>query len=389
MIWLIVIIPVLIAICAKFFLRLDICWKEFAIQVVAGIAAVSLIWAIGSFVNTSDVETWNGGVISKAVDRERCYTNMVMPRVCSRSYDCNCYTVCTPTTDSKGNVTGQSCTTHCDTCYRYKWEQDWNVKTSLGNYTISRVDSQGANEPARYTSVNVGDPVSKNANYQNWLKASKDTLFKDAASIAEKYADRLPAYPNKIYDYYRVNRAVQVGVRLPQANVWNEEISKALVQLGPKKEMNLVFVFANNVDNDYPYAVRYHWDGLKKNDMVVFVGLRNNVITWSETLSWSKNPAVEVRAREYMNAFVGKNINELKPVDTVQAIKYIADKDFERRPMEDFEYLRGDIKPPLWLVIFAIVFAIGSGVGLSILFHRNELFPKSTSSYNSYRRYYS
>ncbi len=383
MIWLIVIIPVLIAICAKFFLRLDICWKEFAIQVVAGIVAVSLIWGIGSFVNTSDIETWNGGVISKEIDRERCYTNMPMPRVCSRSYDCNCYTVCTPTTNSKGNVTGQSCTTHCDTCYRYKWEQDWNVKTSLGGYTISRVDSQGANEPARWTSVNIGDPVSKNARYQNWLKASKDTLFKDAASIAEKYADRLPAYPNKIFDYYRVNRAVQVGVRLPKADVWNEEISKALVQLGPKKEMNLVFVFANNVDNDYPYAVRYHWDGLKKNDMVVFVGMRNNVITWTETLSWSKNPAVEVRAREYMNAFVGKNINELNPVDTVQAIKYIADKDFERRPMKDFEYLRGDIKPPMWLLIFAIVFAIGSGIGLSILFHKNELFPE-----NKYRRYY-
>lgn len=384
MLFLIVLIPVAIACIAKFALKFDICWKEFALQIVAGVVAVSLIWCIGFFSKAGDQEILNGAVTGKNVAYERCYTNMVA-RVCRNSYDCNCYTVCTPTTDSKGNVTGQSCTTYCDTCYRYPWEKNYDVQTSIGNYTISRVDDQGRNMPARFSRVQVGDPAARTHNYQNWVKAASNSLFRDSAAAAERYEGRLPTYPIRIYDYYNVDRFVQVGTRLSNARQWNAQISRANSVLGPRKQMNLIIVVANNVDTDYAYALRYHWTGLKKNDAVVFIGTRNNVVSWVEVLSWSKNPAYEVRTREYLTQFNGLPVTSIQPAAFTEQLKQIGLANFERRPMKDFEYLRGDITPPTWLIWLSIIFSVILGVGLSILFHKNEVFYNQTQS--TFRRF--
>ena len=40
----------------------------------------------------------------------------------------------------------------------HDYDIDWDVKTTLGTFTISRIDRQGLSEPARWTSVKVGDP---------------------------------------------------------------------------------------------------------------------------------------------------------------------------------------------------------------------------------------
>lgn len=391
----IVLIPVALSLAAKFLLRWDISWLEFAAQAVVGIVALSLIWAVGSMGKTADREVLNGAVISKAVDRERCYTNMPMPRVCSRSYDCNCYTVCTPTTDGKGNVTGQSCQTYCDTCYRYPWEQDWKVNTNISSpFTISRVDSQGAQEPPRYTRVNIGDPVSVTQRFKNWVKASSGTLFRDADSGLERYADLLPEYPITITDYYHIDRIVTPNVRLKNEKVWNETLSKKLATLGPKREINAVFVFIEGQSGDYAYALRRKWDGFKQNDAVVIIGLQKGALDWVEVMSWSKNPLFDLQMRQAIEAYKGKSISEIAPQEVMDSFERVALASFERRPMEDFEYLKGDIKPPAWLVWTSIIFAILIGGGTSYLFHRYDLDEalfnrRSRSRYSSpFNRYY-
>lgn len=380
MIWLIILIPITIALIAKFALKLDICWKEFAIQICAGVLAVSLIWVGGYFSKTGDREVWNGAVTSKSVAFERCYKDMFAPRVCRNSYSCNCHQVCTTTYDSKGNAS-QSCHTECDTCYRFPWEKDYEVKSNVGNFTISRIDDQGRGTPPRWTQVRVGDPTSTTHNYQNWVKAASGTLFRDAESTMMKYEGKLPDYPIQIYDYYNINRLVTVGTRLPNAQRWNTEISKTLSVVGPTRQMNLIVVVANNVDPDYAYALRRHWEGFKKNDAVVFIGIRNNNVAWVEVLSWSKDAGFDVQTRAYLSTFVGQNITTLNPQVVVGQIGEIAKKRFERRPMKDFEYLRGDIDPPSWLLWTSIIFSIIMGVGLSIFFHKNELFPGNNSRY--------
>ena len=389
----IVLIPVAISLAAKFLLRWDISWLEFGAQVLIGLASLSLIWAIGNMGKTADREIWNGAVTSKAVERERCYTNMPMPSVCSNRYDCNCVTVCTPQYDSRGNMTGQSCTTTCDTCYRYRWEQDWNVNSTLGQYEISRVDSQGAQEPPRYSQVRVGDPVSDTRSFKNWVKASAGTLFRDADSGLETYKALLPEYPGRIFDYYRIDRIVTPNVRLSNELTWNDLLARKLATLGAAREINAIFVFVEGQPRDYAYAVRRKWEGFKQNDAVIVVGLQRGNVQWVEVMSWSKNPLFDYQMRRAMEAYVGKPINQVPPQDVMNVFEQTALSSFERRPMEEFEYLKGDIKPPSWLMWLSIIVAIGIGGGSSYAFHRFDLDAailnrRTPNRYNRYNRYY-
>ena len=365
----IVLIPIAILLAAKFVLKWDITWLEWGVSVVLSLLVLALIWYGGRTAAAGDREVWNGAVVSKDVDYYTCPTNTSNP--CQNGYSCNCYTICTSSTDSKGNVT-QSCTTHCDTCYRYPWEQDWQVKTTLGQYTISRVDAQGASEPPRWTRTEPGDPVADLRPYKNWVKASSGTLFRDSATAAERFARILPRYPETIFDYYRIDRVVTPNVRLPNEAQWNLELGRMLATVGPKRQVNMVLVVVD-APRDYARALRYHWQGFKKNDAIVIVGVSGGVVRWAEVMSWSKNPGFDIKARQLIEAYQGQPIAALDPPAVSQALGGIAMSDFQRRPMEEFEYLKGDIPPPGWLIWLAVIAAIVLGVGSAVMFHQNDL----------------
>lgn len=367
----IAIIPFAIPLLAKFVLRLEISWLEWAVQAALVFFLVWGIWALGRASVGGDVEVWNGAVTRKEAVTFRCPTNTMNP--CKNGYDCNCYDVCTPTTDAKGNVTGQSCTTYCDTCYRYPWERDWKVHNTLRSpYEISRIDAQGANEPPRWTAVQVGEGVSITKPFKNWLGAASDSLFREAAPSAEGYAELLPDYPSKVIDYYRVDRVITPNVRLANEAQWNLELGKALGVVGPKKEVNAIYVFVDS-DRAYAPALRYHWKGFKQNDAVVVIGVRAGTIEWAEVMSWSKNALFDVEMRNWLETYKGLPITALDPRTAANALVAYSMKSFERRPMEEFEYLKDDIPVPGWLIWTASILALLLSAGATYLFHRVDL----------------
>lgn len=366
-----VLIPIVIPLVAKFILRWDISWLEWGVIAVVCTLLLAGLWWGTKLSAAGDREVWNGAITSKVIDRERCYTNMAA-RVCRNSYDCNCYTVCTPTTDSKGNVTGQSCTEYCDTCYRYAWEQDFDANSTLGRYTISRVDSQGRNTPPRWTRIKVGDPVSKTSAYDNWVAASAGTVFRDSKAQAERFEALMPVYPIAIFDYYRIDRIVTPNVRLANEAQWNAELSKMLSTVGPRRQMNMIVVFVN-APREYATGLRYHWKGFKKNDAVVVVGVQGGLVTWSQTMSWSKNASFDIEMRQLFDPYIGQPIANLNPALVMPAAGAIAQRSFVRRTMEEFEYLKADIPPPVWLIWTEIILGLLLGGGASYLFHRVDL----------------
>lgn len=382
----IVLIPVIIPLLAKFVLRLDISWLEWIVAVFACSLVLAAMWYGGRAAVGGDHEVLSGRVTAKSVDRYRCPTNTMNP--CQNGYSCNCVTTCTSSTDSKGNVS-QSCTTHCDTCYVYPWEQDWRVASTLQNYTIRRVDAQGAVEPRRWSIVQQGDPVAMTHPYKNWVKASANTLFREGKAGADTYAKILPDYPIRIYDYWRIDRVVTPNVAVPNKTAWNRELSKMLSTVGPAKQVNVVVVFVN-APRDYARTLRYHWEGFKKNDAVVVVGVQGGLVSWTEAMSWSKNPAFDIEVRNLIDNYRGQPLAALEPQRVVPAIGQIAMKEFVRRPMEEFEYLKGDIPPPRWLIWLCTILAVLLGCGSAYLFHRvdldAELLNLNKRGYD--RRYY-
>src|ERR1035437_3569821 len=309
------------------------------VAVSAMIAGASFIIAvitlsIGMFAETADTEVWNGKVTSKEKEQVSC----------SHSYSCNCRSV----QSCSGSGKDRSCTssTQCDTCYEHNHDFDWVVHTTIGGKEIDRIDRQGVSEPPRWTSVKTNDPVADTHTFTNYVKAAKNNVLNREGT---KISYAMPTYPANIYDYYNIDRAVTADNAVSNLKAWDAEISKALIDLGTTKQVNLVLVFTKN-PQDYSEQLNAVWLGGKKNDVIVVIGTKDGkTAEWVNVLSWTKREDFKVELRDAIMA------QELTPVGTVQVIASNIAKKFERRHMAEFEYLKYDIEPSEGFVIASFI----------------------------------
>lgn len=313
-----------------------------AVTAFASLVIAAFTLSVGMFAETADTEILNGKVTGKERDQVSC----------SHSYDCNCKQVQSCT----GSGSTRSCSTsqQCDTCYEHSNDYDWDVHTTLGTKNISRIDRQGVVEPPRWTSVKTNDPVAVTHTFINYVKAAKNNVLNRQGT---KISYALPTYPVGVYDYYNIDRAVSVDNAMPDLNVWSREISKSLIDLGPAKQVNVVIVFTKN-PQDYSEQLNAAWQSGKKNDVVVVIGTKDGTTAeWVDVLSWTKREDFKVELRDSIKA------QKLTPVGTVQVIASSINKNFERRHMAEFEYLKYDIEPSEGFVIASfILFFLPLGV---------------------------
>jgi hypothetical protein len=307
-----------------------------AATLIPGFIAL-MVMAGGWYANVRDVNVVNGFVTSKTKDWVSC----------SHAYPCRC------------RKSGKS--TVCDTCYLHTNDWDWVLHTNIKrNIVIDRVDMQGVREPGRYTKAQVGDAVALTDSYINYLKASEHSLFNDS-KLLNKYRERVPDYPSKVYDYHYVDRVLLDKVDLPDAKVWNQALADTVKELGSKHQVNTVVIFTSVPEQDYYNAVRQKWLGGKKNDVILIVGTPNFPdIAWVRVLSWTDNELFKVELQD--------DVYDLKKITTPEAVMaqlhdHIT-KNFVRKEMKDFEYLKDEVSPePQWYVI-AILLAVASCLGI-------------------------
>lgn len=355
-------IPLLLILANMILGRNKVTFKEFLLQmgIQACIAGVSC--AVVYYSNTSDVEIHNGRVASKSREKVSC----------SHSYRCNCHDVCT------GSGKDEHCTEHCDTCYEHSYDVDWPVVTTNGEQMeIDRVDRQGVSEPPRWTSVVVGEPTALQHSYTNYIKASPDTLFRQQG-LVEQYKTQLPEYPGGVYDYYRLDRLVQVGTNVLDAPLWNRDLSELNGDLGRLKEVNAVVVLVDNKPREYFSALEQHWMGGKKNDVVLVISLSSSTIQWADVLAWTDYPLFKVKLRDDVLE-VGTLLRE--PI--LKAMYKNIQTHFVRKSMKDFEYLQASITPTTGQWIGALIFGIIACIATSFFVVNNDVFGEE--GYRFYR----
>lgn len=296
--------------------------------VIPGFVALAVMLG-GWYANVRDVNVLNGFVTSKAKE----WTS------CEHSYPCRCH------------KSGKS--TVCSTCYLHANDWNWALHTSIKRTVlIDRVDMQGNQEPKRFTRAQVGDPVSLTESYINYLKASEHSLFNDS-KLLNKYSDRVPEYPSKVYDYHYVDRVITDKVALPDQDKWNQALADMVKTLGEKYQVNTIVIFTSVDQQDYYNAVRQKWLGGKKNDVILIVGTPNYPdITWVRVLSWTDNELFKVELQDDVY-----NLRKITTPDAVltQMHDHIA-KNYVRKEMKDFEYLKDEVSPePEWYVIAVII----------------------------------
>lgn len=333
--------------CAKWYGKGEFSWEEIAITFFGIFLLSWALLAAGTYTSLSDTLVVNGQVTGKAKVRVSC----------RHSYKCHCYTTCSGT----GNQ--RSCTEHCSTCYDHSFDNDWEVYTTVGNHDIDTVDRQGLIEPPRWSRTVIGEPAHNTKMYVNYIKGAPESLFNKVLLVQNKYP--IPEYPNHIYDYYRINRVVEVAVQVNPAvkAELNARLNLMLRQLGASKEVNVVPVFTS-YDSNFARALEAAWLGGKKNDIVIVVGLnKDQTINWTYVFSWSKKSVVNYEIK-----------NSIDELDIIDPTKYTAlvetaiKKSFVRRPMSDFEYLEEAIVPPTWCIVLALVLAFFGALGAGIFF---------------------
>lgn len=310
---------------------------------------------------------------------------------CSHSYSCNCYTTCS------GSGQNRTCTRRCSTCYEHSHDVDWRVYTTVGNLEIARVNRQGTKEPKRWTDVVINEPAASYDSYINYIKASPGSLFSmnQMESDKTKYGNLIPTYP-KIFDYYRVNRVLQMGVNYPEAAVLNSALNDALRHLGAKKQVNIVVVFANTNDPKYRFALERAWVGGKKNDVIVVIGMEKNAtLLWTDVITFGKNSG-----NEYLAVVLRDEIRDLAKRQQLSHAPLLADSivstitaHFKRKQMEDFKYLQEDYSPSIGSIWGFIIFQLVLLTGMTIFFYnyeidggyvRNHRFPTIRRRHGSY-----
>jgi hypothetical protein len=349
-------IPVAIAFGSKLLWPRDITFAEMGGVFAIGSIIPIIVYALGMASQTADREVINGQVVNKAREQVSC----------EHSYQCHCH----PVRSCSGSGKNRSCstTTQCDTCYEHSFDISWRVYSNINEtYSISRIDRQGLGQPPRWTQVNAGDPVSTTQSFTNYVKAVPESLFH--ANLTHKHDTMIPPYPLNIYDYYKIDRAISVGVQVPDLKQWDVDISNILRTLGPSKQANVIVLFVNTADESYLHALEGKWIGGKKNDIIVIIGTTQYPkIDWVAVSSWTDKALFKVQLRD--DIFALQNIDREK---IIQAIQVNTAKTFERKHMKDFEYLKYKIEPPDWVLTLAIVLSIVASLIASYVFSKNDV----------------
>lgn len=355
-------IPFLIAAVA-FVLDKKITWKEFLVQVAVQLVVIGLYGVCIYEYRLADTEILNGTVAKK-------WTETVH---CRHGYPCNCHEVCS------GSGKNKSCYTHCDTCYVHLYDRDWDLTSTTGReWSIDTIDSQGLQEPPRWSKVVVGEGTAETHSYTNYVLASPDSLFRLQGVDLKPYESTIPTYPSQVYDYYRLNRFLPVDTAFPDVDQWNTQLSLLNGRLGPIKQANVVIVVVKGMYRDYFNALRVKWVGGKKNDIVIVFGTNDqHQIVWDDIMAWTdKQDFIVVLKDDLMKVGV---LDRQKVLETIEKDVPL----FVRKPMSDYSYLRYLLKPTEVELVIGLIIGILLAVGLAYWMDQEDLF--GDQGYNRYR----
>jgi hypothetical protein len=348
---LILLVPTIVLMVSFFLFKNKYTLKEVFIQFGSQALICLIILLITFNWNLMDSEIWNGQAIGKKSERVHC----------RHSYTCNCRTI----------SCGKDCETIvCDTCYEHSYDIDWNIYTNIDiTFRIETIDRQGLKEPPRWTQVNIGDPVCDKKMYVNYIKSNPDNL-QIQKGMAKKYKNKLFDYPNKIYDYYHLNRILNIAqCNKIDINVWNNELEKILSVLGPVKKCNVILIFVRNEPTEYYYALQEHWINGKKNDIIILTSIDNNdIIQWCKVMTLTQYDSVRTKIRDDFMA-----MGEINKDKIFKSINDNISCCYKHKDIKDYKYMSENRALSTGQLIFLFISSLILSIGLSIYFVKNDI----------------
>ncbi len=341
------------------------------VEWAAGSAAAFLVAGIVHLVSfhsqTSDSEVWSGKLVrarhepawlegyDEPVYSDVPYTDSQGKRRTRRER-----TGWRPTTRWHSN--SWSCSSNIDTGYSTSqwqfdtWVKQWgNIKPTAGDRSTSEHNSHmisgDPHDYLTYCPETIVEPVHKTVGVTNRIIAAKSVF--NFIKLTPEQRKMVFDYP-VINDPFSSNRVMGQAKNTVSVKDWDCMNSR----LGPTKKVNLILIGFESSDMFMAELQRSHWNGGKKNDLVLCYGPG-----WSKVFGWSDS---DILKKDLETILLEGNVSNL----TVPRIEQAVQAGYERTNWHKFDHLMVEPNTNTWWMFWIAI--IVTQVTLYAYFHSNQ-----------------
>ena len=217
-------------------------------------------------------------------------------------------------------------------------------------------------------------PVTWTHLYQNKVKASSYSIFKYGNMSEEKIKE------NKLFDYPEIKNNDQnpiLGFNATDTDI--DAVRYLNGYRGPKNQIHVFILCFNNPSLEVAEMQKAYWQGGNKNEFVVCLGVKNNTVIWCNPFSWSDEPMLEVKTRDYFIKHPDINFK-----DYAEWLDTQIDKNWHRKEFNDFNYLSIELSIGWYIAILIIILCYNVGISYWVITNEFTLDKPS----GKYGRYY-
>lgn len=217
-------------------------------------------------------------------------------------------------------------------------------------------------------------PVTWTHLYQNKVKASSYSIFKYGNMSEEEIKE------NKLFDYPEIKNNDQnpiLGFTATDTDI--DAVRYLNGYRGPKNQIHVFILCFNNPSLEVAEMQKAYWQGGNKNEFVVCLGVKNNTVIWCNPFSWSDEPMLEVKTRDYFIKHPDINFK-----DYAEWLDTQIDKNWHRKEFNDFNYLSIELSIGWYIAILIIILCYNVGISYWVITNEFTLDKPS----GKYGRYY-
>lgn len=200
-------------------------------------------------------------------------------------------------------------------------------------------------------------PVTWTHLYQNKVKASSYSIFKYGNISEEEIKE------NKLFDYPEIKNNDQnpiLGFNATDTDI--DAVRYLNGYRGPKNQIHVFILCFNNPSLEVAEMQKAYWQGGNKNEFVVCLGVKNNTVIWCNPFSWSDEPMLEVKTRDYFIKHPDINFK-----DYAEWLDTQIDKNWHRKEFNDFNYLSIELSIGWYIAILLIILCYNVGISYWVI----------------------
>lgn len=214
-------------------------------------------------------------------------------------------------------------------------------------YIFATRQDSGNLIPEEWNNYQVGSPIAKKKQYENYFLAGTDPIFSPIRSQKLFYQDKIISEPVPYGKFNNlINQVQQTDNQLnnDELKVMNNQLMEVNTWLNNQdnqKQINLQIVIANEDMDDYLRELCIARDGCNKNDLILMVQLdQDKIIKRVQGYCWSTT-GFDI-AIELDSQLTSQKI-KFNPTQFLDISKNLIVKKYIRKEMSEFKYIKEEL----------------------------------------------